>query len=154
MPMLGRMLSDKVPICIGADTASNSLAARCSNCSRLTGPAGRQAAELVTAQAADHVTRTHGAAQPDADDAQHLVAGGMAVLVVHELEVVEIQEHQRQRRRRWQPLLQGLVQTLNEVAPVRQLGQSVMQARRRACRSPAWVRASSACACASVSRSS
>ena len=58
---------------------------------------GEQDAELVTAEAPDNVGFA-GAGEEDVRDfQQHAVAGGMAIKVIHALEIVEIDEDQGQR---------------------------------------------------------
>ena len=60
--------------------------------------AGREhEGELVAAEARERVVVAHGAAEPRADLAQHLVAGVMAERVVELLEAVEVDQQQRER---------------------------------------------------------
>ena len=62
----------------------------------LGGPeVGAEQHELVTAQPADRVARPHHVLQPAGDDLEHFVAGLVAVRVVDVLEVVQVEEHDR-----------------------------------------------------------
>jgi len=61
--------------------------------------AGQQHGELVAAQAPGHIGRAQRVAHAARHLAQRLVAGGMAEQVVDALEVVDIEHHQRARRR-------------------------------------------------------
>ena len=53
----------------------------------------QQAGEFVPAQAAHHIAIAQCVAHAGGDDAQHLVAGGMAVLIVDELEAIQVEHH-------------------------------------------------------------
>ena len=53
--------------------------------------------ELVSSEPPDRVQRAHRASQSLDHPAQQLVAGGMAVHVVDRLEVVEVEQHERER---------------------------------------------------------
>ena len=53
--------------------------------------------ELLAAPARDRVGQPRFAGERSGDDAQHLVAGGVSVHVVHLLEVVDIEDRHAQR---------------------------------------------------------
>src|SRR3954447_9144836 len=78
-------------------------------------------AELVAAEAGQHVVRAEHAAQARADAPQQLVAGGVAQGVVELLEVVEIEQQQRGAP----PAAHDLVEVPGERAAVGQAGQLV-----------------------------
>jgi hypothetical protein len=60
--------------------------------------------------------------------AKQLVAGGMAAGVVDDLELVEVEEHQRMLAALAEVLgLQRLFQTMFELAAIGQLGQAVVR---------------------------
>ena len=54
--------------------------------------------ELIAAETADLVAPTNGIPEHARDGGQHVVAAEVAVLVVDALEVVEVDEHERDRR--------------------------------------------------------
>ena len=81
--------------------------------------------ELLAAEPADHVVRPDDRAQALGEEAQQLVADGVAVHVVDVLEVVDVQHEHRQRRVRAARLLQRLQQPLVEDAVVEEAGERV-----------------------------
>ena len=88
--------------------------------------------KLVTAQPCHQLTATYFTRQGVGHRLQHLVTGTVAAEVVDELEVVEVDEHQRQRVLFGVGELQGLVQCVEEAAAVGQLGQRVVEGLVRA----------------------
>ena len=58
---------------------------------------GQQHGELVAAGAEEPIVGARQLAHRLAIDDEHLVAGGMAVAVVDDLEVIEVHEHQAER---------------------------------------------------------
>ena len=59
-----------------------------------TSHAGQHHGELVAADAVEPVLRPRHLAHGTRHGGEHLVAGGMAVVVVHDLQVVEVHEHE------------------------------------------------------------
>ena len=97
--------------------------------------AGQDQHELLAAQAAHDVTGADDRAQALGGGDQHPVALGVAERVVDDLEVVEIDQHHRDRpavrQRRPQPLVAGaVVQEPGERVPLHLLAQRVALARR------------------------
>ena len=81
--------------------------------------------ELLAAEPADHVLRPDDRAQALGEEAQQLVADGVAVDVVDVLEVVDVQHEHRQRPVRAARLLQRLQQPLVEDAVVEEARERV-----------------------------
>jgi hypothetical protein len=78
------------------------LSASMMRCPMTLGLVGRKVAvehdqEFVPPQARDGIAVAHGAGQPLRDDAQHLVARLVALLIIDALEAVQIDEEQRDR---------------------------------------------------------
>ena len=82
--------------------------------------------ELVTAEAADHVGGAKPAAQDLRGRAQHVVAREVAGGVVDELEVVEVEQHERAVLALALHAPQLAAQSLHEPAPVEEAGQGVV----------------------------
>ena len=89
------------------------------------GQAGEQQGELVAAVAGEHGRRRQGLAPHLGDQAQHPVAGVVALRVVDGLEVVEVQEGRGHRLTGAGGRAHQLVQRLVEAAPVGQPGERV-----------------------------
>jgi hypothetical protein len=83
-------------------------------------------AELVPAQTRHHVIGSKGGGQPRTDLLQEQIAEVMAERVVDLLEVVEVDQHDRDERG-IRVLGDGLAELLLEQDPVRQVGQRIMQ---------------------------
>ena len=81
--------------------------------------------ELLAAEPADHVLRPDDRAQALGEEAQQLVADGVAVHVVDVLEVVDVEHEHRERPMRAARLLQRLQQPLVEDAVVEEARQRV-----------------------------
>ena len=77
--------------------AARSTASRAAVSAPSRGEVGEQEHELVAAVAGEQAAIALGAAQPPGDAAQQPVAGAVAERVVDELEVVEVDEQQRDR---------------------------------------------------------
>ena len=91
------------------------------------GDAVEQHRELVAAQTRDRVARPEAFAQPVGDRGQQRVAGRVAEPVVDRLEVVEVDEHHRDRRAGPPAAQPGLVEPVEEQRAVRELGQVVVE---------------------------
>ena len=90
--------------------------------------AGDQDREFVAAQARDHVVGAHRRHQPLGHFHQQAVAGGMAHAVVDQLEPVQVQEQHRERHAVAQArTLDRMTQAVEQVGPVGQAGQVVVQ---------------------------
>nr|BFE69456.1 hypothetical protein GCM10020092_027570 [Actinoplanes digitatis] len=85
----------------------------------------QQQAELVAAEAGDHVALADGLAQPLGDHDQQGVPDGVAEPVVDRLEVVEVDERQAERLTR-DDRVEGLAGLLLEQGPVGEVGQIVV----------------------------
>ena len=92
---------------------------------------GDQDEELVAAEPGDDVGRPHRASQPVGHDAQELVARRVAVAVVHELEVVEVDEEHGDGEVAAMRACDRLLEVLLEEEPVRQVGQRVVIGQMR-----------------------
>ena len=77
--------------------------------------------ELVAAEPAEEVAGPDRLGQPAGDLGQRLVAGALAQPVVHALEVVDVEQHDRPA-----PLVRGL-QVSEQAGPVGQVGQRVVE---------------------------
>jgi len=83
--------------------------------------------EFVAAEPRDEFAAPHLASQRARHRGQDLVAGAVAADVVGVLEVVEVDEQQRQRRARDRGVRDRGLQRFVEAAPVQQLGQRIVQ---------------------------
>ena len=88
----------------------------------LVGEAVDEDAELVAAEAGDDVAGPQVGAQPRRHRPQQLVAGVVAHAVVDQLEVVEVEEEDPDRRARDGAALERVAQRVDEAGPVRQAG--------------------------------
>ena len=88
-----------------------------------------QHGELVAAEAGHGVDRARRALQAMGDDAQQLVAGGVAEAVVHDLEAVEVEQHHRHPVDADAGAVEGPLQPVHEVRPVAQAGELVVAGR-------------------------
>ncbi len=88
---------------------------------------GQQYCELIPTQPGRHVAAAHQTAQSLAQRAQQQISGIMAVTVVDRLEVIQIDQQQRDRLTAPRGLGHGRFDPLDEVAPVGQLGQRVVE---------------------------
>lgn len=86
----------------------------------------QQHAKLVAPQPGQGVTFAQSGLQHGADVPQQFVARGMAAGVVHQLELVEVKEHQRMPPGLARQAVQGLFQAVLELTAVGQAGQGVM----------------------------
>ena len=96
MPTLARTCSRIPSSSNGASSAATIRSATC----RPVGAVARadeQHGELVAAQAGERVARFHGVAQAAGDVLQQPVAVGVAERVVDGLEIVEVDDHERER---------------------------------------------------------
>src|SRR5262245_21444363 len=82
---------------------------------------GQQGAELVAAEARGAIAGAELAPQARADLGQHATADQMAVRVHHALEVVDVEEHHRERL----PAAHLVIQLLQESGRVEQLAERV-----------------------------
>ena len=81
-------------------SASSSAASRAASSASVAGQLAREQHELVAAGAGEQRALAGGAAQAARDAPQQPVAGGVPERVVDELEVVEVDEQQRDRASR------------------------------------------------------
>jgi hypothetical protein len=86
---------------------------------------GQQDRELLAAVAPGEVLSPHHAAQRGADARQHLVTRRMPVLVVDLLEVVEVEQQQRERHPRHRGLSERPLERVRDRPLVGQAGQAV-----------------------------
>ncbi|MCY1510187.1 hypothetical protein D9M68_445570 [compost metagenome] len=86
----------------------------------------RQYAELVAAQACDHVLATQHAAHALGHHLEQLVAGVVAEAVVDALEVVDVEEHHGQRLLELGVVEQFFAEVVVEGAAIGQVGQGVV----------------------------
>ena len=93
----------------------------------LVGETVDQDPELVAAEAGDDVPRPQVGPQPRRDRPQQLVAGVVAEAVVDQLEVVEVEEEDSDRRAGDRRPPQRVGQRLDEAGPVRQPRQRVVE---------------------------
>ncbi len=93
----------------------------------LVGEAVDQDAELVPAEAGDDVARAQVGAQPRRDRPQQRVAGVVTHAVVDQLEVVEVEEEDADRRPGGRGAPQRVAQRVDEAEPVGEPGQRVVQ---------------------------
>ena len=84
-------------------------------------------AELVAAEAGDDVPRPQVGAQPRRDLAQQFVARVVADAVVDQLEVVEVEEEDADRRAGGEAAAQRVAQRVDEAEPVGQAGEGVVE---------------------------
>jgi hypothetical protein len=89
--------------------------------------AGQQQRELFTADAEQRVAGAQPLAQQRGHVTQHRVAHRVAMGVVHALEVVQVQQHQRQRAAVGRGGARLLCMAFFQRAPVQQAGQRVVQ---------------------------
>ena len=87
---------------------------------------GDEHEELIASEPGHDVGRAHGVAEPVGDDAQELVAGRVAVAVVHELEVVEVDEEDGDRLLAAPGARDRLLEVLLEEEAVGQVGERVV----------------------------
>ena len=87
---------------------------------------GDEDEELVASEPGDDVGRPHGVAEPVGHDAEELVAGRVAVAVVHKLEVVEVDEEHGDRQVAALGARDRLLEVLLEEEAVGQVGQRVV----------------------------
>ena len=92
---------------------------------------GEQEEELVAALPGDRVGLADGRAEPLGDGAQQLVARRVAEVVVDELEVVEVDEEDRDVRAGAPRPREGEVEVLGEHRAVRQAGERVVEGEVR-----------------------
>ena len=83
--------------------------------------------ELVAAEAGDDVAGAQVGAQPRRDGAQQGVAGVVAEAVVDELEVVEVEEEDPDRRAGDRGAAERVVDRVDEAEPVGQAGEGVVE---------------------------
>ena len=102
MPMLAVTNTSSVVSATGSATASSSRRAIADG-GFLVGEVVAQHDELVAAEAGDHVAGPQRAAEPLRDGGDELVAERVPEAVVHDLEVVEVDEQHRDRRGRRGP---------------------------------------------------
>ena len=93
----------------------------------LVGEAVDEDAELVAAEAGDDVAGPQVGAQPRRDRPQQLVAGVVADAVVDQLEVVEVEEEDPDRRARDGAARERVAERVDEAEPVGQAGERVVQ---------------------------
>ncbi len=93
----------------------------------LVGEAVDEDAELVAAEAGDDVAGAQVGAQARCHGTQQSIAGVVAEAVVDQLEVVEVEEEDPDRRAGGGRPVEGLVEGVDEAEPVRQPGQGVVQ---------------------------
>ena len=105
--------------------ASTARRARSAACHASISSPGQQPGELLAADPRHHLALARAGPQAARHLAHHGVAGRVAVGVVDALEVVEVEQHQRQRGAGAQRAGGLLVQALLEGAVVRQLGERV-----------------------------
>ena len=86
-----------------------------------------QAGELVATHAADHILRANHTAKASTNDAQQLVAGGLAMRVVDLLESVQIEKHHRQHAPRLASRGQLPVDTIAQEFTIGQPGKMIVQ---------------------------
>ncbi len=91
------------------------------------GEAIDQDPELVAAEAGDDVSRAQVGAQARRHGAQQGVAGVMAEAVVDQLEVVEVEEEDADRRARDRGFAESVAEGVDEAEPVGEPGQRVVQ---------------------------
>ena len=91
------------------------------------GEAVDQDPELVAAEAGDDVAGAQVGAQPRRDRAQQGVAGVVAEAVVDQLEVVEVEEEDPDRRAGDGRALQRVVERVDEAEAVGQAGEGVVE---------------------------
>ncbi len=89
----------------------------------LLGAADHHDGEFLSTEAADGVVGPHAGPQHFGQEAEELVADGMAVDVVHMLEVVDVEHEHRDRRVDAARLLQSVKELLVEDAVVEKPGQ-------------------------------
>ena len=125
MPMLAVTEISWCCSCSGSAMASST---RLDDHRRLLGPAHvlEQHGELVAAHAEQHVGLAHRAADALGGDAQQAVAGVVAEAVVHALEIVQVEEQQRERPAGALGAAHRLVEVLGEAGAVRQAGERVV----------------------------
>ena len=85
----------------------------------------RQHGELVAAQPPDRVQRAHRSPHPLDDPAQQVVAGRVSMEVVDRLEVVEVEQHERERTAGPDGVGQLGPNALLETAAVERLGERI-----------------------------
>ena len=83
--------------------------------------------ELVAAEAGDHVLRAQHGAQARADRAQQLVAGVVAERVVEHLQVVDVEEEQREAAALRVGARDRVAEALEQQGAVGQAGERVVQ---------------------------
>nr|GEZ71602.1 hypothetical protein [Tanacetum cinerariifolium] len=83
-------------------------------------------AKLVAAQASERIALAHALLQQRADVSQQFIPGGMTAGVVDQLELVQIEEHQRVLRRLRALAIECELQAVFEFAAVGQPGESVV----------------------------
>ena len=83
--------------------------------------------ELIASQASRGVARPEDAGQPACHFTEQLVAGGMAESVVHRLEVIEVEEENRERRLAARAPGEGMLDAVREEGPVREPTQTVVE---------------------------
>src|SRR6185312_5462653 len=85
---------------------------------RVDGRAGEEDQKLLAAIAADVIDLAHGCARHRSDLAKHFVARPVAKVVVHQLEVIEVEHRDRQRLLETDRVLEHLVKALVQPAPI------------------------------------
>ena len=83
--------------------------------------------ELVAAEPRNGVARAHRLVQPGRDRHQQLVAGGVAEGVVHQLEVVDVHQHDGDLRSGPRRPRERLAQAIAEERPVRKARQRIVE---------------------------
>ncbi len=90
------------------------------------GDVEEQHAELVAAESRPQVRRAQRVADPGRDRREELVAGGVTQVVVHGLEVIEVEE-ERGDGPRLAPRVERLLGLVDETTPVRQARERVVE---------------------------
>ncbi len=83
--------------------------------------------ELVATEPGDRVARSEAFAEPTRHRAQQRVTGRVPEAVVHRLEVVEVDEHDRDPRTRAPAAQAGLVEAVDEQRAIRELGEVIAE---------------------------
>ena len=94
---------------------------------RRIGNAVEQDCELVPAEARDRVCRAHGDLEATAHLLENGVAGGVAQAVVHRLEVVEVDEHDADRRPAAERAHDRVLHAVGEKGPVGEIRDGVVE---------------------------
>ena len=83
--------------------------------------------ELVAAETGSGVTRPQRTHQPSGHRHQELVAGAVPKTVIDQLEIVEVQEQDSQRRQGPSSASQGMFEAVPEQGPVGQPGERIVE---------------------------